>query len=203
MHWVILANSEQQEELADKFSPAAQVNWISEPELFINYDADAFIDLTFDNSHRRKQLLQQLKGCLIVNSVAFTTADMKLNCIRVNGWPGNLRSEVWEIAGARNSLTEELQKDLAVTLKWVDDVPGFVSARIIAMVINEAYMTNEEKISSRNDIDIAMKTGTNYPYGPFEWARAIGTNNIMQLLERLSIEDVRYRPALSLKNELR
>ena len=56
----------------------------------------------------------------------------------------------------------------------VPDVPGMIAARTVSMIINEAYYTLEEEISSAEEIDIAMKLGTNYPYGPFEWARQIG-----------------------------
>lgn len=63
------------------------------------------------------------------------------------------------------------------------------------MIINEAYFTLGESVSSENEIDIAMKLGTNYPYGPFEWARLIGLRNIHSLLEKLTQEDIRYLPA--------
>ena len=61
----------------------------------------------------------------------------------------------------------------------VPDEPGFIAARIIAMIINEAYYAKGEQISSEADIDIAMKLGTNYPLGPFEWARLIGLKKYM------------------------
>ncbi len=46
---------------------------------------------------------------------------------------------------------------------FVKDEPGFVSARIVAMIINEAYFTWEAGTSSKEEIDIAMKLGTGYP----------------------------------------
>ena len=63
------------------------------------------------------------------------------------------------------------------------------------MIINEAFYAKEENISTENEIDIAMKLGTNYPYGPFEWAREIGIKNIYDLLFSLSKNDGRYKPA--------
>ena len=73
--------------------------------------------------------------------------------------------------------------------------PGFISARIIAMIINEAYYALDEKVSSKTDIDIAMKLGTNYPYGPFEWCNIIGVQQVYQLLAKLSLTDERFLPS--------
>jgi 3-hydroxybutyryl-CoA dehydrogenase len=62
------------------------------------------------------------------------------------------------------------------------------------MIINEAYLTLEEGIASREDIDLAMKLGTNYPYGPFEWADRIGLGNVVRVLRGAQKEtgDERY-----------
>jgi 3-hydroxybutyryl-CoA dehydrogenase len=81
----------------------------------------------------------------------------------------------------------------------VPDIPGFVTARVISAIINEAYFALEEKVSSREEIDIAMKTGTNYPYGPFEWADKIGLKNVYALLDVLSRDEAGYTPASLLK----
>jgi 3-hydroxybutyryl-CoA dehydrogenase len=56
-------------------------------------------------------------------------------------------------------------------------------------------------VSSREEIDTAMKLGTNYPYGPFEWTRKIGPQQVAGLLELLSVDQSRYKPAASLKKE--
>ena len=77
----------------------------------------------------------------------------------------------------------------------VADEPGLVSARIIAMIINEAWFAVGDEVSSREEIDTAMKLGTNYPFGPFEWATAIGAGNILELLNKLTVTDKRYQPA--------
>jgi 3-hydroxyacyl-CoA dehydrogenase len=42
------------------------------------------------------------------------------------------------------------------------------------MIINEAYFALEDNVSTKAETDIAMKLGTNYPYGPFEWGQLIG-----------------------------
>ena len=78
------------------------------------------------------------------------------------------------------------------------DEVGFVSARTIAMVINEAFFAIEDNVSSEQEIDIAMKLGTNYPFGPFEWASKIGLKNIYDLLSMLSKTDERYTVSVKL-----
>ncbi|MFX8832908.1 3-hydroxyacyl-CoA dehydrogenase family protein, partial [Acinetobacter baumannii] len=76
-----------------------------------------------------------------------------------------------------------------------------LAARVVAMIINEAYFGWGEGISSKADIDIAMKLGTNYPYGPFEWGYKIGVQKILELLQVLSKTDDRYTPAKALIEE--
>ena len=63
------------------------------------------------------------------------------------------------------------------------------------MIINEGYFAVEDNVSSKAEIDTAMKLGTNYPYGPFEWAELIGLNNILGLLQKLNLTDTRYQPS--------
>ncbi|TMI92961.1 MAG: hypothetical protein E6H08_11285 [Bacteroidetes bacterium] len=75
------------------------------------------------------------------------------------------------------------------------DVKGFISPRVVSMIINEAYFALEENVSKKEEIDIAMKLGTNYPYGPFEWSKKIGLKNIAALLTELSKTEKRYQPA--------
>ena len=83
----------------------------------------------------------------------------------------------------------------------VKDEPGLIAARITAMIINEAYFALGDNVSTKSDIDIAMKLGTNYPFGPFEWAAVIGLSNIITLLEQLATSDHRYLPATMLLKE--
>jgi 3-hydroxybutyryl-CoA dehydrogenase len=85
--------------------------------------------------------------------------------------------------------------------KLVPDIPGLISARVIAMVINEAYYTLEAEVSSKKEIDTAMKLGTNYPYGPFEWSELIGLPQVYRLLIEMSRTDQKYQPAESLRKE--
>ncbi|MEO5650820.1 MAG: 3-hydroxyacyl-CoA dehydrogenase family protein, partial [Ginsengibacter sp.] len=70
-------------------------------------------------------------------------------------------------------------------------------ARVISMIINEAFYTLKENVSTKKEIDLAMKLGTNYPFGPFEWAEKIGLENVFNLLKKLSEKEERYIPSFS------
>ena len=100
---------------------------------------------------------------------------------------------------------ETTVRDVFSSLGWkyriVPDVPGMVTARVISMIINEAYFTLQAGVSTKDEIDTAMKLGTNYPYGPFEWSRKIGLKNIYALLLALSKIDARYQPCELLQKE--
>ena len=77
-----------------------------------------------------------------------------------------------------------------------------ISLRIISMIVNEAYFALGDEISTKAEIDIAMKLGTNYPYGPFEWSQRIGLKKIFALLQNLGGGDERYEIAPLLKYEV-
>jgi len=140
-------------------------------------------------------------GPVIINSVSKTLQELNApsNVLRINGWNGFLARNKWEIAGLINEAVEEISTALGKQLISVPDEPGLVSARVIAMIVNEAYFTLEDQISTKEEIDIAMKLGTNYPHGPFEWGDKIGTGSIYTLLKQLSTNDIKYTPARLLK----
>jgi len=91
---------------------------------------------------------------------------------------------------------EEFLKDRGFETERVGDFSGLVLRRVLFMIINEAAYALWEGIASREDIDLAMKLGTNYPMGPLEWADAIGLDRVYNGLKGLQEEygDDRYRP---------
>ena len=98
--------------------------------------------------------------------------------------------------------TERIFDRLNKKTEWVPDEPGFITARVISMIINEAWFALEEGVSTIEEIDTAMKLGTNYPYGPFEWANQIGLKNVYALLHKLNKNHSRYCPAKSMKKRV-
>ena len=73
--------------------------------------------------------------------------------------------------------------------------------RVLSMLINEAADALFLKIASREDIDLAMTKGVNYPKGLLAWADEIGIDNVLKQLEDLQAEygEDRYRPSPLLK----
>lgn len=73
--------------------------------------------------------------------------------------------------------------------------------RILAMLINEAYDALFLHIASREDIDLAMTKGVNYPKGLLAWSEEIGLKTVLSRLENLFQEygEDRYRPNPLLK----
>src|SRR5690606_19872360 len=112
------------------------------------------------------------------------------NVARINGWPGFLQRPVWEIAGQNKEEIQSTFKKLGWEIIWVKDEPGMVTGRIVSMIINEAFYALNENISTVKEIDLAMKLGTNYPFGPFEWAKIIGIDKIYDLLNVLAENDI-------------
>jgi 3-hydroxybutyryl-CoA dehydrogenase len=76
------------------------------------------------------------------------------------------------------------------------DMPGFIVNRVLMPYINEAVYALYEGIGSVEDIDTAMKLGTNVPMGPLTLADFIGLDTCLAILEVLQdgMGDSKYRP---------
>lgn len=123
-----------------------------------------------------------------------------------NGMPSFILHKNLELCLRGNEQKQVLEKicdQLRVGYTLVKDQVGMVAPRIICMIINEAYCTLEEETASREDIDFAMKSGTNYPYGPFEWCNRIGATEVCALLKALYKEtgEDRFKVCLLLEEE--
>ncbi|GIM47764.1 hypothetical protein DNHGIG_33130 [Collibacillus ludicampi] len=93
--------------------------------------------------------------------------------------------------------TERFFRELGKQVAVVDDEVGLVFPRVLSLIINEAVFTVMEGTATPEDIDIAMKKGTNYPYGPLEWADRIGLDEVYAVIRGLHRDlcEERYRPA--------
>ena len=206
---VITNDALKAEWLAQGIQDPVETEWLAEPIAVEN--ADGYIDLLFQPVAERISKLQKLSAgsggqpaIIIVNSVMTTLNKLPEKFIRINGWPTFLKRPVVESSCSQEGLKKQAEKIFSFFNKkaeWVPDVPGFITARVISMIINEAYFALDEKVSSKKEIDIAMKLGTNYPYGPFEWSEKTGLKNVYELLSMLSITQARYAPSDLLKKE--
>lgn len=80
-----------------------------------------------------------------------------------------------------------------------------IKNRILVMLINEAIDALFLNIASKEDIDLAMTKGVNYPKGLLEWAEEIGLEKVLSQLEELFHEygEDRYRPSPLLRRMVR
>jgi len=97
-----------------------------------------------------------------------------------------------ETYAATKALAERMGKTTVVS----KDFPGFIVNRILIPMLNEACFALMEGLGTAEDIDTAMRLGTNQPMGPLQLADFIGLDtclNIAEVLQR-GLGDDKYRP---------
>jgi 3-hydroxybutyryl-CoA dehydrogenase len=84
------------------------------------------------------------------------------------------------------------------------DMPGFIVNRVLMPYINEAVFALYEGIGSVEDIDVAMKLGTNVPMGPLTLADFIGLDTCLSIMEVLhdGLGESKYRPCPLLRKHV-
>ena len=184
--------------------------YVWEPELqLIGSGVDVVVDLSLDERPERLMLYAMkpevpVLGCLVKTSPAVW--ERYAHIYAVNWLPGFIGMDPLETALSAAGEAAKL-RELMQSLNWkyetVKATTGLVTPRVICMIVNEAYFTAAEGAASREDIDISMRLGTNYPSGPFEWSKKIGIRNIYEVLQAVFREtgNERYRPAPLLREE--
>ncbi len=109
---------------------------------------------------------------------------------------GGMRSSP-EALAAVQAMAERLGKTPVI----VKNSPGFVVNRILVTMLNEAIYAYQEGLASAEQIDSAMKLGTNVPLGPLELADLIGLDTVLSIMNTFynGFNDPKYRPAPLLK----
>ena len=83
-------------------------------------------------------------------------------------------------------LAQELFESAGKRVVLVGNTPGLFLGRTIGSIVNEAVYAVQEDVATPDDIDLAMRLGTNYPLGPIAWGREIGADRIARILQRLA-----------------
>ena len=177
-------------------------------------DCDLVIEAATENKTIKEQILRDLskvtkKTCILAtNTSSIPITDLASITDRpdkvvgmhfmnpvpvmklVEGIKGLETSE--ETFSIVRALTEKIGKRFVVS----KDMPGFVVNRILMPMINEAVYALYEGLTSVEDIDEAMKLGTNQPMGPLELADFIGLDTCLAIMEVLfeGFSDTKYRP---------
>lgn len=91
---------------------------------------------------------------------------------------------------------ETLAKRMGKNPLRCNDMPGFVSNRVLMPMINEAAFALMEGVADAATIDEIMKQGCNFPMGPLTLADFIGVDVCLNILEVLHVNlgDPKFRP---------
>ena len=97
-----------------------------------------------------------------------------------------------ETYAATKALAQKMGKTTVVS----KDFPGFIVNRILIPMLNEACFAVMEGLASVEDIDTAMKLGTNQPMGPLALADFIGLDTVLSIAQVLhaGLGESKYRP---------
>jgi 3-hydroxybutyryl-CoA dehydrogenase len=87
------------------------------------------------------------------------------------------------------ALAQEVFESIGKGVVLVEDVPGLFLGRVVGSIVNEAVIAVREDVAVADDIDVAMRLGTNYPIGPIAWGREIGGARVTRILQRVADED--------------
>jgi 3-hydroxybutyryl-CoA dehydrogenase len=97
-----------------------------------------------------------------------------------------------ETIAAARALVTQAGKDSIL----VNDSPGFVTNRVMMLMVNEAMFLVEEGVASVQDVDRLFKTCFGHKMGPLETADLIGLDTVLRSIEVIYAEfnDSKYRP---------
>ena len=178
-------------------------------------DCHVLIDLDFDqHPERLREYASNASTLFLLNAVESTLEQAFASCqmvysgqrmIGINAWPICLERPELEASNPFSVQIEpnELQACGFASVRNCDSRVGLITPRIISMIINEAYYTVQEGTAEPDAIDTAMKLGTNYPKGPFEWLNVWGIDRVYHLLNTLyeDSREERYKVAARLKQD--
>jgi len=177
-------------------------------------DVDVAIEAATENEELKKRIFQELDavvrpgGVLATNTSSIPITRIAASTRRpeaVIGMhfmnPVPVMQLVELIRGAATSdatfdRTRSLAQAMGKTVVTSRDYPGFIVNRILIPMLNEAAYALMEGLGTAEDIDTAMKLGTNQPMGPLQLADFIGLDTVLFIAEVMhrGLGDPKYRP---------
>ncbi len=216
MQVLVLSSPEIATEFRQKFPDSDNYVFIQtydELEKHLSEVAVIFDFLVQEEPFRLAHYANRENLVVFCSAVKMQLADMvlavdKLDCTLVgfNGLPTMINRQYLEVSLLHAHAVTKLEntcKELGTEYLVVEDRVGLVTPRIVCMIINEACYTLQEGTATVRDIDLGMKLGTNYPFGPFEWADKLGVRNVYETLQAVyeDTKDERYKICPLLKTK--
>jgi len=186
----------------------AHVSRVESDELIDHLPGDATIAIDVgDGKSDRGPMLRTIATMLGPEAVVFADAYATDLDACARGFEGPGRLVGYGILGALESqsaveivdadavsdealgVAEELFASIGQRTILVEPHPGLFLGRVVASIVNEAVAAVEEGVASADDVDTAMRLGTNYPIGPIAWGREIGGGRLARILSRVAAED--------------
>lgn len=175
--------------------------------------ASVVFDFIIDEDPSQLQFYMDCKVPVFLNSIKSSLRSLLaisalpgVTFFGFNGLPTFVNRPLLEVSLMNERDRAHLEKIMSAmgcAFELAPDRPGMITARVVCMIVNEAFCTIEDGTASPADIDTAMKLGTNYPHGPVEWGKKIGLRNVCDVISSLFEEkrDSRYQLCELLREE--
>lgn len=88
-----------------------------------------------------------------------------------------------------------------VPVSLIQESTGFVSQRVLALMVNQACELAQQGVATPQDIDRATRLALGYPQGPLEWGNQLGAERLLRILNSVFVltGDSRYRSSAWLR----
>ncbi|MBO4204428.1 3-hydroxybutyryl-CoA dehydrogenase [Micromonospora echinofusca] len=182
-------------------------------------DADFVVENVTENWDVKKPLYQQLEAVCKTETV-FGVNTSAIPITRIAGLTGRpeqvigvhfmnpvpLKPLVEVIHGFHTSdetvaFTRELIRGLGKDSLVVEDSPGFVTNRVMMLMVNEAICLLQENVAGAPEIDRLFTECFGHRMGPLATADLIGLDTVLYSLDVLleNFNDPKYRPSTLLR----
>ena len=199
---------ERIEELKMKFALETTATDLSRFDVVFDLNADenfSYIPQQYAQLENKLLIFCSVKKS-IASMLANTESKVMCHLVGLNALPTFIDRNMLEVSfrdEESRTAFSQFASEMKIDFLEVEDSVGMVTPRVICMIINEACLALDEGTASMEDIDKAMKLGTNYPFGPFEWCDRIGIRDVYETLEAIRIysRDDRYKISSLLRHK--
>jgi len=203
--------------IADKQDITSRIRPTTTLADFVN--CDFVIEAVFDNLEIKREVFAELDSIcpkdtiLASNASSISIIDIASATKRMDKVLGmhffnpvpvmKLVEVVKTIATSEETLKigGEFGEKIGKTVVVAPDVPGYIHNRLTAVLSIAAIKMLEDNVASRDDIDTALKLGSNFPMGRLELLDMVGLDTLLAGYENLyqAYKDPKYAPPLLLR----